>query len=50
MQLDAEDEVQVGLFAVGAIDRRTTPGAYPEGSAVQFKSFTCARYGVDNVI
>ena len=38
-QMDTEDEAQVGLFAVGAIDRRATPGAYPEGSAIRFESF-----------
>lgn len=47
-QTDLQNEVQVGLFAVGAIDRRAMPGTYPEGSAIQFKSFACARIGERN--
>ena len=31
--------IQVGLHAIGAIDRAVYHGAYPEGSAIRFRSF-----------
>jgi tetratricopeptide (TPR) repeat protein/regulation of enolase protein 1 (concanavalin A-like superfamily) len=34
-----EDPVQVGLHAIGAIDRTVYRGAYPEGTAIRFASF-----------
>jgi predicted ATPase/DNA-binding SARP family transcriptional activator len=35
-----EIPVQVGLHAIGEIDRTVYHGAYPEGTAIRFKSFT----------
>jgi hypothetical protein len=32
---------QAGLYAVGTIDRTIYRGAYPEGTAIRFLSFTC---------
>jgi class 3 adenylate cyclase/tetratricopeptide (TPR) repeat protein len=34
----AADPVQVGLFAVGDIDRSCHPGAFPEGTALRFSA------------
>jgi hypothetical protein len=34
-----EDPVQVGLHAVGNIDRTVYHGAYPDGTAIRFESF-----------
>jgi class 3 adenylate cyclase/DNA-binding SARP family transcriptional activator/regulation of enolase protein 1 (concanavalin A-like superfamily) len=34
-----EDPVEVGLYAVGNIDRLVYPGAFPEGTAIRFESF-----------
>jgi DNA-binding SARP family transcriptional activator len=34
-----QDPVQVGVHAIGAIDRIVYPGAYPEGAAIRFSSF-----------
>lgn len=34
-----EDPVQVGLHAIGNIDRTIYHGAYPEGTAIRFESF-----------
>jgi regulation of enolase protein 1 (concanavalin A-like superfamily) len=34
-----EDPVQVGVHAIGSIDRSIYPGAYPEGTAIRFESF-----------
>jgi tetratricopeptide (TPR) repeat protein len=34
-----EGPVQVGLHALGQIDRSLYPGAYPEGTAIRFESF-----------
>ena len=31
--------LEVGLHAIGAIDRTIYPGAYPEGTAIRFESF-----------
>jgi hypothetical protein len=33
------DPVEVGLCAIGAIDRTIYPGAHPEGTAIRFTSF-----------
>jgi regulation of enolase protein 1 (concanavalin A-like superfamily) len=33
-----EDPLEVGLHAIGAIDRTLYPGAYPEGTAIRFES------------
>jgi hypothetical protein len=30
---------QVGLYAIGSIDRGLYPGAYPEGTAIRFERF-----------
>ena len=34
-----DDEVQVGVHAIGMIDRAIYHGAYPEGTAIRFTSF-----------
>jgi hypothetical protein len=34
-----EDPLEVGLHAIGAIDRTVHHGAYPEGTAIRFESF-----------
>ena len=34
-----EDPVQVGLHAIGNIDRSVYHGAYPDGTAIRFESF-----------
>ena len=33
------DPLQVGMHAIGNIDRIIYPGAYPEGTAIRFESF-----------
>jgi hypothetical protein len=38
-QFPVEDPVEVGLHAIGRIDRTIYPGAYPEGTAIRFGSF-----------
>jgi regulation of enolase protein 1 (concanavalin A-like superfamily) len=40
-QLDfpVEDPVEVGLHAIGWIDRTVYPGAYPDGTAIRFEVF-----------
>jgi hypothetical protein len=35
-----DDPVEVGLHAIGMIDRLIYPGAYPEGTAIRFESFS----------
>jgi len=35
----AQDPLEVGVHAVGAIDRTIYRGAYPEGTAIRFESF-----------
>jgi hypothetical protein len=35
----AADPVEVGLHAIGTIDRAIYLGAYPEGTAIRFESF-----------
>jgi hypothetical protein len=34
-----EDPVQVGVHAIGSIDRTVYCGAYPDGTAIRFASF-----------
>ncbi len=34
-----EDPVEVGLHAIGVIDRAIYHGAYPEGTAIRFELF-----------
>jgi hypothetical protein len=34
-----DDPVEVGLHAIGNIDRLIYRGAYPDGAAIQFESF-----------
>jgi tetratricopeptide (TPR) repeat protein len=38
-EFPVEDPVQVGLHAIGSIDRTIYPGAYPDGTAIRFESF-----------
>ena len=38
-----QDPVQAGLHAIGMIDRTVYHGAYPEGTAIRFESFTLWR-------
>jgi regulation of enolase protein 1 (concanavalin A-like superfamily) len=40
-----EDPLQVGLHAIGNIDRTIYRGAYPDGTAIRFES--CQLWGVD---
>jgi len=37
--LPAEDPLQVGVCAIGNIDRTAYHGAYPEGTAIRFETF-----------
>jgi tetratricopeptide (TPR) repeat protein len=37
---EGEAEIQVGLHAIGSIDRSIYHGAYPDGTAIRFESFT----------
>lgn len=37
------DPLQVGMHAIGMIDRLIYPGAYPDGTAIRFESFTLYR-------
>ncbi len=39
VEFPIEDPVEIGLHAVGAIDRNIYHGAYPGGSAIHFESF-----------
>jgi hypothetical protein len=39
VRFPVEDPVQVGVHAIGSIDRTVYRGAYPEGTAIRFKSF-----------
>jgi hypothetical protein len=41
--LSVTDPVEVGLHAVGWIDRTIYPGAYPDGAAIRFESFKLMR-------
>jgi len=38
-EFPAEDPVEVGLHAIGDIDRTIYHGAYPDGTAIRFESF-----------
>jgi tetratricopeptide (TPR) repeat protein/regulation of enolase protein 1 (concanavalin A-like superfamily) len=38
-----DDPVQVGLHAIGSIDRTVYPGSYPEGTAIRFAWFQLCR-------
>jgi hypothetical protein len=40
IEFPVEDPIQVGLHAIGNIDRTVYPGAYPDGTAIRFESFT----------
>ncbi len=40
VEFPAEGPLQVGLHAIGMIDRTIYHGAYPDGTAIRFKSFT----------
>jgi predicted ATPase/DNA-binding SARP family transcriptional activator len=40
MDFPVDDPVQVGLHAIGMIDRLIYPGAHPDGTAILFESFT----------
>jgi DNA-binding SARP family transcriptional activator len=37
--LPVEDPVEVGLYAIGQIDRTVFPGAHPEGTTIRFETF-----------
>jgi regulation of enolase protein 1 (concanavalin A-like superfamily) len=39
MAFPVEDPVEVGLHAIGVIDRTIYHGAYPEGTAIRFERF-----------
>jgi regulation of enolase protein 1 (concanavalin A-like superfamily) len=39
VEFPVEDPVQVGLHAIGNIDRSVYHGAYPDGTAIRFESF-----------
>jgi predicted ATPase/DNA-binding SARP family transcriptional activator/regulation of enolase protein 1 (concanavalin A-like superfamily) len=41
----AEDPLQVGLVAIGHINRRIYPGAHPHGTAIRFESFCLWQQG-----
>jgi predicted ATPase len=40
-----EDPVQIGVYAIGDIDRTIYPGAYPDGTAIRFESFEIWQMG-----
>jgi hypothetical protein len=40
IEFPVEDPVQIGLHAIGNIDRTVYHGAYPNGTAIRFESFT----------
>jgi len=39
VEFPREDPVEIGLPAIGNINRTIYPGAYPEGTAIWFASF-----------
>lgn len=45
LEFPVEDALQIGLCAVGDIDRWFYPGAYPNGTAIQFTEFTLMQRG-----
>jgi hypothetical protein len=40
VEFPREDPVEVGVHAIGDIDRLIYPGAYPEGTAIRFERFS----------
>ena len=40
VEFPIEGPLRVGLHAIGNIDRTIYPGAYPDGTAIRFESFT----------
>jgi hypothetical protein len=45
VEFPVESPLQVGLHAIGNIDRTVYHGAYPDGTAIRFESFTI--WGLD---
>jgi adenylate cyclase len=39
VEFPVEDPLDVGVHAIGSIDRTIYPGAYPEGTAIRFEAF-----------
>jgi regulation of enolase protein 1 (concanavalin A-like superfamily) len=39
VEFSARDPVEVGLYAIGNIDRAIYHGAFPEGTAIRFEEF-----------
>jgi hypothetical protein len=39
VEFPGEGAVEVGVHAIGALDRMIYPAAYPEGTAIRFESF-----------
>jgi len=39
VEFPVDDPVEVGLYAIGNINRSVYPGAYPDGTAIRFESF-----------
>jgi regulation of enolase protein 1 (concanavalin A-like superfamily) len=39
VEFPADDSLEVGVHAIGSIERMIYPGAYPEGTAIRFESF-----------
>lgn len=39
IEFSIDDPVEVGLHAIGDMDRSIYPGAYPDGTAIRFESF-----------
>ena len=39
VEFSPTDPIEIGLFAVGRIERYLYPGAFPEGSAIRFDEF-----------
>jgi regulation of enolase protein 1 (concanavalin A-like superfamily) len=39
VEFSVDDPVEVGLHAIGNIDRTIYNGAYPDGTAMRFESF-----------
>ncbi|MFN2202627.1 MAG: DUF1349 domain-containing protein, partial [Caldilineaceae bacterium] len=42
------DELQAGFFASGHIDRSVTPGAFPDGTAIRFRSARIVPYAANS--
>jgi DNA-binding SARP family transcriptional activator len=45
VEFPVEDPLEVGVHAIGSIDRTIYPGAYSEGTAIRFEAFQVWRYG-----